>query len=105
VNESDGSSAQTKQETLMQQMNIKSKKMPLRTQGKLSAREIEILKLICSEHTNQEISEQLFLSKRTIESHRKRISEKVGAKNTVGLVVYAIANEIHQLSQNPAFVI
>jgi DNA-binding NarL/FixJ family response regulator len=86
-------------------MNIKSEILTLRMQGKLSTREIEVLKLICCEKTNQEISEQLFLSKRTIESHRRRISEKVGAKNTVGLVVYAIANKIHPLPQNPASVI
>jgi DNA-binding CsgD family transcriptional regulator len=44
------------------------------------------------EHTNQEIADELFLSKRTVEGHRQRILEKIGAKNTAGLVVYAIAN-------------
>jgi DNA-binding NarL/FixJ family response regulator len=89
---------QTDQEMLMQFMNSKSKKLTLNVNGELSNREIEVLKLICLEHTNQEIAEQLFLSKRTVESHRQRILEKVGAKNTVGLVVYAIANDIHSLT-------
>ena len=89
---------QTDQEMLMQFMNSKSKKLTLNVNGELSNREIEVVKLICCEQTNQEIADQLFLSKRTVESHRQRILEKVGAKNTVGLVVYAIANDIHSLT-------
>lgn len=89
---------QTDQEMLMQFMNSKSKKLTLNVNGELSKREIEVVKLICCEHTNQEIADQLFLSKRTVESHRQRILEKVGAKNTVGLVVYAIANDIYSLT-------
>jgi DNA-binding NarL/FixJ family response regulator len=89
---------QTDQEMLMQFMNSKSKKLTLNVNGELSNREIEVVKLICCEHTNQEIADQLILSKRTVESHRQRILEKVGAKNTVGLVVYAIANDIHSLT-------
>jgi DNA-binding NarL/FixJ family response regulator len=88
---------QTDHEMLKQYMNSRSKKITLSTNENLSAREIEVLKLICLENTNHEIADQLFLSKRTIESHRQRILEKVGAKNTVGLVVYAVANQIHPL--------
>jgi DNA-binding NarL/FixJ family response regulator len=69
---------------------------------RLTEREIEVIKLICLEHTNQEIAEELFLSKRTIESHRQRILEKIGAKNTVGLVIYAISREIHTPFQSPS---
>ncbi|MGK0422310.1 MAG: DNA-binding CsgD family transcriptional regulator [Polaribacter sp.] len=61
----------------------------------LSDREIDVLKLICEEHTNQVIGDKLFISKRTVEGHRQRILEKIGAKNTVGLVVYAIVNKIY----------
>ncbi len=89
---------QTDQEMLTQFMNSKSKKLTLNVNGELSNREIEVVKLICCEYTNQEIADQLFLSKRTVEGHRQRILEKVGAKNTVGLVVYAIANDIHSLT-------
>ena len=98
VNNSGVYFTQTDQEMLMQYMNSKSKKLTLNVNGELSNREIEVVKLICCEHTNQEIADQLFLSKRTVESHRQRILEKVGAKNTVGLVVYAIANDIHSLT-------
>jgi DNA-binding NarL/FixJ family response regulator len=61
---------------------------------KLSEREQEVLCLICQEYTNAEIADKLFLSKRTVESHRQRIISKTGAKNTAGLVVYAICHEI-----------
>ncbi|MFN8357439.1 MAG: response regulator transcription factor [Spirosomataceae bacterium] len=61
----------------------------------LSEREIEILKLICEGFTNSEIAEKLFLSPRTVDGHRQRIMEKVGAKNTAGLVVYAVKNDLY----------
>ncbi|ARV05820.1 DNA-binding response regulator [Polaribacter sp. SA4-10] len=88
---------ETDQEMLMKFMKSKSKKLALSNNEELSGREIEVLKLICLEHTNQEIADQLFLSKRTIEGHRQRVLEKTSAKNTVGLVVYAIAHQIHPL--------
>ncbi len=72
-------------------------KLRMTNQCQLTAREKEVVKLICHENTNQEIADKLFLSKRTVESHRQRILEKIGAKNTVGIVLYAIANEIYQL--------
>lgn len=55
-----------------------------------SEREIEIIDLICDEHTNKEIGDKLFISIRTVEGHRLKILEKMNVKNTVGLVVYAI---------------
>lgn len=58
----------------------------------LTKREIEILQLICREHSNQEIAEQLFLSVGTVDTHRKNIIQKLGVNNTVGLVRYAFKN-------------
>lgn len=55
----------------------------------LSDRELEVLLSVCDELTNKEIAEKLYLSKRTIESHRRNIMDKVGAKTVVGLVRYA----------------
>lgn len=63
----------------------------------LTKRESEVLVLICQELTNKEIAEQLHLSPRTVESYRKNMLEKVGAKNTVGLVIYAIKQGIINL--------
>lgn len=88
---------QEDQQMLISHMNSKPKKPIFSYNESLSEREIDVLKLICKELTNQEIADQLFLSKRTVEGHRQRILEKVGAKNTVGLIVYAIAMGIHPL--------
>ncbi len=62
-----------------------------------SEREIEIINLICSEKSNKEIGEQLFLSSRTVEGHRQRIMEKMDVKNSVGLVIYAVKNDLVKL--------
>lgn len=74
---------------------MKSNKVnPTITELVLSEREIEVLKLTCLEKTNQEMSEVLFISKRTVEGHRKSILKKTNAKNVVGLVMYAIKHKI-----------
>ena len=56
----------------------------------LSAREREILVLVCRGLSNQEIADTLFISKRTVDKHRANILEKTGCKNTAALVVFAI---------------
>lgn len=56
----------------------------------LSARELEVLKLIVQENSNPEIAEKLFISIRTVDTHRRNLLEKLGVKNTAGLVKYAI---------------
>jgi len=56
--------------------------------SKLTEREIEIIKLIKNGSTNKEIAESLFLSPRTVETHRARILKKLGLKNSLSLVKY-----------------
>lgn len=56
----------------------------------LTKREKEILKLIAEENSNQEIADKLFLSLRTVETHRFNLTQKLDAKNTVTLVKEAI---------------
>lgn len=56
----------------------------------LTAREKEILQLICMEYTTTEIARQLFISERTAEGHRNHLLLKTGAKNTAGLVAFAV---------------
>lgn len=56
----------------------------------LSEREKEIIRLICHEFTTKEIAEKLFLSERTIETHKQNIFDKTNSKNSVGLAVYAM---------------
>ena len=62
--------------------------------AELSEREVEILLLICSGLSNQKIGDQLFISKRTVEKHRANILCKTNCKNTAGLVIYAIRNQL-----------
>ncbi len=56
----------------------------------ISEREREVLDHICRELTTKEIADKLFISARTVEGHRNRLLEKTGARNTAGLVVFAI---------------
>jgi DNA-binding NarL/FixJ family response regulator len=65
----------------------------------LSEREKKVLHLICYQFTADEIAEKLFLSKRTIEGHRKRLLEKTGMKNTAGLVVFAIHHKLVDIDE------
>ncbi|QBQ40816.1 response regulator transcription factor [Sphingobacterium psychroaquaticum] len=58
-------------------------------QIEISDRELEVLHLIGEGFTNQEIADQLFLSKRTVEGHRQNLIDKTGAKNSASLIKYA----------------
>lgn len=59
-------------------------------QAHLTNREAEVLTLICQEHTNSEIADRLFVSADTVETHRKDVLKKLGAKNAAGLVIKAV---------------
>jgi DNA-binding NarL/FixJ family response regulator len=60
----------------------------------LTNREKDVLKYIVQEFTNQEIAEKLFISVRTVDAHRRNLLEKTGARNTAGLVKFALENNI-----------
>ena len=60
----------------------------------LSRRELEVLRLICKEFSNAEIADKLFLSVSTVETHRKNLIAKLGVNNTVGLVKFALRNNL-----------
>ncbi len=62
----------------------------------LTEREKDIIQLIAQEYTNAEIAEKLFISVRTVDAHRRNLLQKIGARNTAGLVVYAIEHNLHQ---------
>lgn len=55
----------------------------------LTAREIEIIQLIEKEYSNKQIADTLFLSERTVETHRKNIFRKTKANSLIGLIKYA----------------
>jgi len=65
---------------------------PAASPADLSAREIEVLSLIALGHTNGEIASQLFLSVRTVESHRAHIQQKTQKTSRAELVAYAREN-------------
>lgn len=58
----------------------------------LTERELQVLKLICEEKTAAEIGKEIFLSPRSVEGIRQRLIEKVGVRNTAGLVMFAAKN-------------
>ncbi len=60
----------------------------------LSAREKEVLTLVCLEFTAQEISAKMEISPRTVEAIKDRLMERFGVKNSVGLVFYAMKNQL-----------
>jgi len=65
--------------------------------SKLSQREIEVLQFICQGFSSVEISEKIFLSQNTIETHRANLISKTGSKNTADLVMFAIRNGLVEL--------
>ena len=62
--------------------------------GDLTVRELEVLRLIALGHTNSEIAQQLYLSVRTVETHRSHIQQKLGASSSAELVRYALDNHL-----------
>lgn len=77
--------------------SLRSKSQHHEKQNVLSERETEILILICQGFSNQEIADQLFISKRTVDKHRSNILEKSESKNTAQLVMYAIKNQLVEI--------
>lgn len=65
----------------------------------LSTRELEILNLICEEYSTYQIASELFISPRTVDTHRKNILRKTEAKSIVGLIRFAIENQLVDFSK------
>lgn len=63
-------------------------------ESKLSAREIDIVELIAKEYSNAQIAKALFISERTVETHRKNIFRKTNTKSVLGLIKYCIDKKI-----------
>jgi len=72
---------EAKEQTVVQEYKIKSL---------LTKREIEVLKLIANELTNQEIGKKLFISSKAVQSHKQNVFIKLQVKNSAGLVKKAI---------------
>jgi two-component system response regulator NreC len=80
-------------------MNQPNDRHILRNQpmGVLSEREMEVLKLYAESYTNQEIADKLFVSIRTVESHKNNIMRKINLKTTVDMVKFAIRNNLIEI--------
>lgn len=65
----------------------------------ISKREISILRLVALGYTNKEIAEELFISPHTVITHRKHITKKLGIKTVSGLTIYAVLNNIIDLTE------
>ncbi|HYC39002.1 MAG TPA: response regulator transcription factor [Chitinophagaceae bacterium] len=80
---------------LLKKLVLKNNLKPSFNQDiELTERELQVLKLICEEKTAAEIGREIFLSPRSVEGIRQRLIEKVGVRNTAGLVMFAAKNGI-----------
>jgi DNA-binding NarL/FixJ family response regulator len=80
---------------LLKKLVLKNNLKPSFNQNvELTERELEVLKLICEEKTAAEIAKQIFLSPRSVEGIRQRLIEKVGVRNSAGLVMFAVKSGI-----------
>lgn len=76
-------------------MGRRNKPKPMvRDNIQLTRREEEVLSLICQQMTSEEIAEKLFLSVKTVNGHRNNLLQKTNARNTAGLVIFALKNEL-----------
>jgi DNA-binding NarL/FixJ family response regulator len=64
----------------------------------LTKREVEVLRLICSDKTSKEIGSIMNISSRTVENHRENLLKKTGSRGTAGLLIYAIKNDLFKIS-------
>ena len=71
----------------------KNTEKPIENTG-LTARELEVLQQICLGSTTEEIAQKLFISPKTVKSHRSNLLEKTACKNSPGLIIFAIKNKI-----------
>jgi len=67
------------------------------TKALITERELEVLKLLCAGFTTDEIGEKLFISPKTVKSHRSNLLEKTNCKNTPEMIIFALKNKYIQL--------
>ena len=63
----------------------------------LTERELEIIELVCQGYNNNKIADKLFLSPKTVESHKTHLLSKTGTKNSAELIIFAIKNELIEI--------
>jgi len=86
--------------TVIRENMISKKNLKALFPFELTSREKEILQLICEQNTTPEIAAKLFISPRTVDGHRNNLLAKLNCKNIAGLVVFALQNQIVNISSN-----
>jgi DNA-binding NarL/FixJ family response regulator len=81
-------------EAVLEELRLSAGRKKENEAAHLSAREIEILQLIEKEHSNREIADMLFISERTVETHRKNIFRKTGTNSVIGVVKWAYEHKV-----------
>lgn len=81
-------------EEVLQEMSRSSERKKENSEVHLTEREIEIIKLIEKEYSNKQIAETLFISERTVETHRKNIFRKTQTNGVIGLIKYAYEHRL-----------
>ena len=86
-------------QTLVNEVRKNDKDFYNKNKAPLTPREIEIIELVCDGKKNKEIADMIFVSPRTVEGHRRNISEKTETANVVELVIYALKFGIFALNR------
>ena len=81
-------------ESVLEELELASRRKKISEEAHLTDREIEIVRLIEKEFSNKEIAEHLFISERTVETHRKNIFRKTNTNSVIGLVKYAYEHKL-----------
>lgn len=71
----------------------------IKDKPEFSEKELHIIKLICKQYSSKQIADELSLSRRTIEGYREQVLRKIKAKNTAGIVIYAIKNRLFEVDE------
>lgn len=81
-------------EEVIDELQRSSQRKKQKEEAHLTDREIEIIRLIEKEYNNKQIAEELFISERTVETHRKNIFRKTNTNSVIGLVKYAYEHKL-----------
>lgn len=81
-------------ESVLEELKKTTERKKANEEAHLTEREIEIIRLIEKEYSNKQIAERLFISERTVETHRKNIFRKTNTNTVIGLVKYAYEHRL-----------
>lgn len=81
-------------EEVLDELERTSRRKKQKEDAHLTARELEIIRLIEKEYSNKQIAETLYISERTVETHRKNIFRKTNTGSVIGLIKYAYGHRL-----------